>query len=161
MQLAVGERLDGAHVVSVDLDGEHQAGAHGLAVELHGARPADAVLAAHVGSGEAQVVAQEVRQQRPRLDVALHRRAVDPRGDPHASASLSARRTSSAISARRWSPSTPSAARAPTSAGAAPAAATCSAPAVRIGVGPAPSSAIAQRSPGTMTTAAPAVAKSP
>ena len=42
---------------------------------------ADAMLASDVGAGEAEVVAQEIRQQQPRLDLALALLAVD--GDPN------------------------------------------------------------------------------
>ncbi len=42
-----------------------------LAVELHRARAAHAVLAADVGAGQPRLVADEVRQQRPRLDLAV------------------------------------------------------------------------------------------
>ena len=54
----------------VGLDGEHQARADGLAVELHRARAADAVLAADLRAGQA-LVADEVREQRARLDLGL------------------------------------------------------------------------------------------
>jgi hypothetical protein len=43
--------------VAVGLHREEQAGAHRLAVEEHGAGAADAVLAADVGAGQAEVVA--------------------------------------------------------------------------------------------------------
>jgi hypothetical protein len=50
--------------VAVGLDGQHQAGAHGLAVEQDGAGTAHAVLAADVGAGEIEVVAEEVGRRR-------------------------------------------------------------------------------------------------
>ena len=46
---------------AVELRGEHQARARRLAVDQHRARAADAVLAAGVGAGEVELVAQEVR----------------------------------------------------------------------------------------------------
>ena len=78
-----GQALDGQQRAAVGLHGEHQARAHGLAVELDRARPADAVLAADVGAGQPGLVADEVRQQRARLDVALVTGAVDLDRDPH------------------------------------------------------------------------------
>ena len=53
----------------VGLHGEQAARAHRDAVEPHRARAADAVLAADVGAGEAEAVAEEVGQEQPRLDV--------------------------------------------------------------------------------------------
>ena len=70
LQPAGLEAFDRAHVAAVGLDGEHQARAHRLAVELDRAGAADAVLAADLGPGQA-LVADEVRQQRARLDVGL------------------------------------------------------------------------------------------
>ena len=63
-----GPRRSGSRAAG--LDGQHQARAHRLAVELHGAGAADAVLAADVGAGQPGLVADEVRQQRARLDLA-------------------------------------------------------------------------------------------
>ena len=57
------QALDGGDRVVLGGDGEHQARAHRLAVDEDGAGAADAVLAADVGAGEPEVVAQEVRQQ--------------------------------------------------------------------------------------------------
>ena len=54
--------------VAVGLRREHQAGAHGSAVEDDRAGAADAVLAADMGAGEQQIVAQEIAQQHPRFD---------------------------------------------------------------------------------------------
>ena len=56
--------------MSVGLHREHQAGAHRLAVEEDRAGAADAVLAADVRAGQAELVAQEVAQQQARLDLA-------------------------------------------------------------------------------------------
>src|SRR5207244_5677108 len=64
----LSEALDGLQLVPVDLGGEHQTGADGDAFEDHRAGAADAVLAADVGTGEAEPVAEEVRQEQPRLD---------------------------------------------------------------------------------------------
>ena len=59
------------------LHGEHQARAHRLAVDQHRAGAADAVLAADLGAGQPELVAQEVGQQRPRLDLDVVGAAVD------------------------------------------------------------------------------------
>ena len=56
---------------------EHQAGAHRLAVDQHGAGAADAVLAADMGAGEPQLVAQAIGQRQARLDVDADLLAVD------------------------------------------------------------------------------------
>ena len=73
IQLAVrtGEALDGLNLVTVGLHGEHDAGARRLAVEQNRARAAHAVLAADVRAGEAEVLAQEIAEQEPRLDAAF------------------------------------------------------------------------------------------
>ena len=63
--------LDGRHLVALRADREHQATADRFAVEQHGAGPADAVLAADVGAGQMQVVAQGVAQQAPGRHVDL------------------------------------------------------------------------------------------
>src|SRR5262249_50118104 len=71
MQRAIlGQAFDGLDPMTVGLDREHEAGAHRVAVEQHGARPADAVLAADMSSGEVEIVAQEVAQQKTGLDLA-------------------------------------------------------------------------------------------
>jgi hypothetical protein len=54
------EAFDGRHVVALGLDREHQARPHRRAIEQHGAAPADAVLAADVRAGQAEVVAEVV-----------------------------------------------------------------------------------------------------
>src|SRR5438094_9257532 len=74
---AVLQPLDRRDVVSIHLDGEHQAGAHRLAVQQHRTGAAHAVLASNVGAGETQLVAQEVGEEQPRLHRALVAHAVD------------------------------------------------------------------------------------
>src|SRR5438094_2860725 len=81
------EALDGRQLSAVRLHRQHQAGAHRLAVEQHGAGAAHAVLAADVGAGEPQVLAQEVAQEEPRLDVAPVLDPVDGHVDRHVRAS--------------------------------------------------------------------------
>ena len=72
-QRAVGLRqaLDRGDAVAVRLHREHQAGAHRLAVEHDRARAADAVLAADVRAGEAQILAQPVDEREPRRHLAV------------------------------------------------------------------------------------------
>ena len=62
VELAVGagERLHGLHLAALGLHRERQARAHRGAVDLHGAAAADAVLAADMGAGRAERMAQEV-----------------------------------------------------------------------------------------------------
>src|SRR5205823_7068215 len=77
-QVAVrGEALDGLQLVAVELRGEHEARADGGAVEADGASAADAVLAADVRAGQAERVADVVREQEPRLDGLAPAAAVD------------------------------------------------------------------------------------
>ena len=54
----------------------HQTGHHRHAVQQDGTGAADAMLAADVGPGQAQLVAQEVAQQQPWFDGALEAAAV-------------------------------------------------------------------------------------
>ncbi len=72
------DRLD---LMSVGLDGKDQTRAHGLAIQEHGARPAYAMLAAHVRSGEVQLVAQKVAQQQARLNGTFILGTVNRYGD--------------------------------------------------------------------------------
>src|SRR4029450_3149827 len=70
MQLvAVGKPFDGPDALALRLDGEHQARTHGFIVEDHGAGPTDAVLAADMGPGLPAVVADDVGERLPRLDL--------------------------------------------------------------------------------------------
>ena len=75
--------LDRRHLAAGGLDRQHQARAHRPAVDDDRARTADPVLAAKVGAGEIEVVAQEVRQCLARLRRARARRTVDRQGDIH------------------------------------------------------------------------------
>ena len=71
VQLAVGgEALDREDVGAVGLDGEHRAALHRLAVDVDGARAARRRVAADVRAGQLELLAQELHEQRPRLDVA-------------------------------------------------------------------------------------------
>ena len=66
-EAAVGRpaALDGGDLGPVDPDREQQARTHRPPVDQHRAGPADAVLAAEMGAGQPQVVAQAVGQQPP------------------------------------------------------------------------------------------------
>src|SRR5712691_1366690 len=83
MQLLVARRdaLDGEDVVAVRLHREHQAGARRIAVEQDGAGAAHAVLAAEMGAGQAEIVADEIRQRDADLDLLLVPLAVDGQRD--------------------------------------------------------------------------------
>ena len=73
------------------------------AVEAHRARAADAVLAADVGAGQPEPVAQEVRQQQPRLDGSRDDAAVDGERDlDHAALSIAPRRRARRSALRRY-----------------------------------------------------------
>ena len=82
------EPLHGLHLRPVRLHREGKAGPRAVAVEEDGARAAHPVLAADVGAGEAEVLAQEVGEEAPGLDLALEGRAVhgDADGPPPAHA---------------------------------------------------------------------------
>ncbi len=103
LAVAAGQPLDGGELVAVGLDRQHQAGAHRLAVDEHRAGAADAVLAADVGAGEAELVAQEVGEQQPRLDLALVGPAVDRHLDRVAAHRPSPARRQASVRARRVS----------------------------------------------------------
>jgi hypothetical protein len=63
-----GEALDGPDVRAIRLDGEQQAGPDGGTVHHDRAGATDAVLAADVGPGQAEVMPEVVGQEEPRLD---------------------------------------------------------------------------------------------
>ena len=70
VQLAgAGQALDGRHLVAVGLDGEHRAALDRLAVEEHGAGAAVGGVAAGVGAGEPEALAEQVGEQQPGLDL--------------------------------------------------------------------------------------------
>src|SRR6185436_13004139 len=73
---ALLQALDGVDAAAVGLHGEHRARLHRLAVELDRAHAAMRRVAADVGAGQAQVLADEVHQQQPRLDLGFAHRAV-------------------------------------------------------------------------------------
>src|SRR5438132_1818001 len=98
-RLAVRQTLHCLDRVAVHLRREQQARAHGGAVDGDGAGAADAVLAAEVGAGEVEILAQEVGQRLAHLDGLLVEAAVDGDADD----ALDHRRSVAARSAARAS----------------------------------------------------------
>ena len=102
------EALDRADLVAAGHRGEHGAGLHRLAVQPDHAGAAVAGVAAPVRAGQAEVVAQEVHEQQPALDLAGDLVAVD--GHRHLHGQLSsvdagdrARRSARRVSSSaRW-----------------------------------------------------------
>src|SRR4029077_20131066 len=83
-RVPVGEALDRGHLVPVDLDGEQRARLDRLAVEQDGAGAAGRRVAPDVGAGQAKLLAEEVDEELPRLDLGLVSSAVDGDRDlPH------------------------------------------------------------------------------
>ena len=82
-ELAVGfgHALDGENVCARGLDREHGAGFDRPAVDIDRAGAAMGGVAADMRAGEAEVLAQVVDEQRPRLDGGRHRLAVDRHAD--------------------------------------------------------------------------------
>ena len=73
--------LDRRDVAAIGLDGEHRAGLDRLAVDVDGARAALAGVAADVGPGEVEVLADQLDQETSRLDIRLASLAVDRERD--------------------------------------------------------------------------------
>ncbi|MEA2591755.1 MAG: hypothetical protein QOD62_1586 [Actinomycetota bacterium] len=72
------EALHGGDLAAGRLDGKQAAGLHRHPVEEDGAGAAGRGVAADLGAGEAQEVAQVVDEEQPRLNVRFYRLAVDP-----------------------------------------------------------------------------------
>src|ERR1700761_8231504 len=79
--VGVGDALDGHDVGALSLDREHGAGLHRHAVDIDGAGAAMGGLAADMGAGQLQVLADEMHQQCARLDQAFDLRAIHLHGD--------------------------------------------------------------------------------
>src|ERR671930_2438621 len=78
MQLAaLRQALDRRDLAAVRLDGQHGAGLHGVPVEVDRAGSAHRRVAADLRAGQPDVVAEEIDEQRPRLDLRLVPDAVD------------------------------------------------------------------------------------
>ena len=82
IELAVfSQSFDGRHCAAVRLHGKVETGFHHFAVEQHGARAALADHAADVRAGEADILAQKMREQNTRLDVFFIKSSVN--SDPN------------------------------------------------------------------------------
>src|SRR4051812_567491 len=82
MQLAAScQALDRDHSGAVSLNGEHRARFNGAVFDQHGTRAALARVAADVRPGQVQLLAEEVHQQRARLDVRLAHLTVNSQRD--------------------------------------------------------------------------------
>src|SRR5579883_1269976 len=79
--LDTSHTLDRCEEHIVGLDREHQAGAHSLAIQQNGTAATDAMLTAHVGSRQAQLMAQEVREQQAHRDAPLVALPIDGDGN--------------------------------------------------------------------------------
>jgi hypothetical protein len=78
VQLAIlGDAFDGRHVRAVAGNGQGGAGLDGLAVDVHHACPALAGVAAHVRTGLAQRVTDELDQKRAAFNLSAHLLAID------------------------------------------------------------------------------------
>src|SRR5437660_1554928 len=78
IELAVfSQSFDGRHCAAVRLHGKVETGFHHFAVEQHGARAALADHAADVRAGEADILAQKMREQNTRLDVFFIKSSVN------------------------------------------------------------------------------------
>ena len=75
--VGVGHALDRAHLGAVDVERQHVAGLHRDAVDVHDAGAALRGVAADVGAGQPQALAQELHEERPPLHLARDRAAVD------------------------------------------------------------------------------------
>src|SRR6266851_4108762 len=184
--LGGSDAFDGGDAPAVGLDRQHEAGADRLAFQQDGARPAHAVLAAHVGAGQLEVLSQEVGQGLAHLHRALVVAVVDRHPDrpghrsppQRASAAASVRSASVAATCRRYAAvawMSASGERAATAARAASAmsagvgawpARACSTTSPRTGVPPAPKKARRARATvpsaaSAITATAPTSAKSP
>ena len=77
MQLvALGEAFDGGDVGAVGLTDQHGAGLDRPAVDMHDAGAALAGVAADMGAGQAQMLAQQMDKQGAVLDIGRDRLAV-------------------------------------------------------------------------------------
>ena len=97
----LGQAFDGFHRFSGNLRGQGQAAARGAPVDQHRAGAADAVLATEMGSGQLELLAQEIGQMLPRLDAAPQRLAVERRVDLDVFMAAEVRRAHAAALAAR------------------------------------------------------------
>src|SRR5215469_7629409 len=78
--VGIGHAFDGGDLAAIGLHGEHGAGFHRHAVDIDGAGTAMGGLAADMGAGHLQILADEMHEQRARLDEAFDLGAVDLHG---------------------------------------------------------------------------------
>ena len=76
-----GHAFDRRDRGAVGLDGEHRARLHGPAIDVDGARAALAGVAADVGAGQVEVLAEGLDEEASRLDVELPLCSVDRERD--------------------------------------------------------------------------------
>jgi hypothetical protein len=82
MQLAVlGQALDGRDLRALAGDRQRGAALHRLAVDMDDAGPALAGIAADMGASQAELVAQELDEQRAAFDLAAHGLSVHFHGN--------------------------------------------------------------------------------
>ena len=85
MQVAVRrEPLYGDDIRALHMRGQNVAGLGGAAIDVHGARPTLSRVAADVRAGEAQMRAQELDEQRARVDFRADGFPVDGHRDGNA-----------------------------------------------------------------------------
>ena len=77
------QALDGDDAGTFSLHCQHQTGANRGAVDDDRARAASAMLAAEMGSGQAQHLAQAIGEVEARLDIDHDGIAIDPETYPH------------------------------------------------------------------------------
>ncbi len=87
----VGQPFDGNDLGALGLNRQHEAGTHGRAIDNDRAGAAHAVLAADMGSGEPQMVAQAIRERQPRLNLHFDLSTVDTKSHCHGELLLSSR----------------------------------------------------------------------
>ena len=77
----LAQALDRIDRRSIRLNGQDRARLHCAAVEVHSARAALSRVATDMGTSDAEVIAQKVHKQPPRLNLSLPPLAVDSNGD--------------------------------------------------------------------------------
>ena len=79
---AIGcQPLDGANLVAIGHHRKRGAGLHRLAVEMHDAGAALRGVAADMGAGQPQILAQKLHQQRAGIDIGIDGIAVHDQGN--------------------------------------------------------------------------------
>ena len=71
----------GLHIGPIELGGQREAAPYDLAVHLHGASATDAMLAARMSPGEAEIETKEIGEVAPRFDTRGDGFAIHPQGD--------------------------------------------------------------------------------